>query len=164
MNCVQCWRLARKLLAKRTWVGHGLLIPADAPSELVLSRRLRFPAAALLPDCSVYTRRFACRAASHPVSGDVLISNEAATHSIYVERHVPTSSRCAMQGGGQQCFKIGGLGATHLFKDRVCCVVKEPDRSDALCGSKVLQIHQKCDGIEAQEVLSQCSESPQILH
>lgn len=42
--------------------------------------------------------------------------------------------------------------------------MKEPDRSDALCGSQVLQIHQKCDGIKAQEVLSQCSESPQILH
>ena len=56
------------LLAKTYVVSHGLLIPADVPSELLLSIRLRFPAAALPPDCSVYTRRFACSQATHPVS------------------------------------------------------------------------------------------------
>ena len=60
------------LLANTNGVSHGLLIPADVPSELVLSTRLRLPAAALPPDCSVYTRRFACRQASHPVSNTLL--------------------------------------------------------------------------------------------
>ena len=61
------------LPAKTNGVSRGLLIPADVPSELVLSTRLRFPAAALPPDCSVYTRRFACRQASHSVSNNTLL-------------------------------------------------------------------------------------------
>lgn len=137
------------------------------PSELALSRRLRFPAAALLPDCSVYTRRFACRPASHPVSGDVLLSSEPAAHSFCIERQVSTCLCYAESFVEEACSivpNIGGFDATHLFKNCMCCIMKEPDRSDALRSSQVLQIHQKCDSIEAQEVLSQCSECPQILH
>lgn len=46
----------------------------------------------------------------------------------------------------------------------MCCIMEQPDRGDAFCGSQVLQVHQKCDRVKAQEVLSQRSESPEILH
>ena len=42
--------------------------------------------------------------------------------------------------------------------------MEEPDRGDALRGSQVFQIHQKCDGVKPQEVLGQSSEGPQVLH
>lgn len=46
----------------------------------------------------------------------------------------------------------------------MCCIMEEPDRGDALRGSQVFEIHQKCDGVKPQEVLGQSSEGPQVLH
>ncbi len=42
--------------------------------------------------------------------------------------------------------------------------MEEPDRGDSFCGSQVLQVHEEGDGIKAQQVLSQCSQGPQVLN
>ena len=38
---------------------------------------------------------------------------------------------------------------SYLFKDGVGCIMEEPDRSDALSGSQVLQVHEERDSIKA---------------
>ena len=79
----------------------------------------------------------------------------------HLKRHLSICSRCASRILELPWYT---QNETHLFKDGMCCIMEKPDGGDTLCGSQVLQIHQKRDRIKMEEVLSQRPQSPQVLH